>query len=81
MHPGYVEYMKRVVHSAVVDAKVDMIHFDNTSLQAEPYIFQHPLAIKDFREYLNTKYTPQERKERFGFSDVRYMTPPKVDFI
>jgi len=80
MHPGYVEYMKRVVHSAVADAKVDMIHFDNTSLQAEPYIFQHPLAIKDFREYLNTRYSPQERKKRFGFSDVRYMTPPKVDF-
>jgi hypothetical protein len=80
MHPGYVEYMKRVVRSAVVDAKVDMIHFDNTSLQAEPYIFQHPLAIKDFRQYLKTKYSPQELRKRFGFSDVRFMTPPKVDF-
>jgi Beta-galactosidase trimerisation domain len=80
MHPGYVEYMKRVVHSAVVDAKVDLIHFDNTSLQAEPEIFLHPLAIKDFRQYLKTKYTPQELEKRFGFSDVRYMTPPEVDF-
>lgn len=80
MHPGYVEYMKRVVRSAVVDAKVDLIHFDNTSLQAEPEIFLHPLAIKDFRAYLKDKYNPQELTRRFGFSDVRYMTPPKVDF-
>ena len=78
MHPGYVEYMKRIVHSAVVDAKVDLIHFDNTSLQAEPAIFHHPLAIKDFRQYLNTKYTPQQLEQRLGFSNVQYVIPPKV---
>src|SRR5579872_5575085 len=80
MHPGYVDYMTRVVHSAVVDAKVDMIHFDNTSLQAVPAIFQHPLAIKHFRQYLSAKYNPDELDQRFGFSDVEYIIPPKVDF-
>ena len=80
MHPGYVDYMKRVVRSAVVDAKVDMIHFDNTSLQAVPAIFQHPLAIKDFRKYLSAKYNPDQLDQRFGFSDVEYILPPKVDF-
>jgi hypothetical protein len=78
MHPGYVEYMKRIVHSAVVDAKVDLIHFDNTSLQAEPAIFHHPLAIKDFRQYLTSKYTPDELEQRLGFSNVQYVVPPKV---
>lgn len=80
MHPGYVEYMKRVVHNAVVDAKVDLIHFDNTSLQAEPEIFEHPLAIKDFREYLSAKYPPRELTKRFGFSDIEFVTPPKPDW-
>jgi hypothetical protein len=78
MHPGYVEYMKRIVRSAVVDAKVDLIHFDNTSLQAEPAIFHHPLAIEDFRLYLNTKYTPQQLEQRLGFSNLQYVVPPKV---
>ena len=78
MHPGYVDYMKRVVHSAVVDAGVDLIHFDNTSLQAEPAIFQHPLAIKDFRQYLSSKYNPDELEKRLGFSNVQYVVPPKV---
>jgi hypothetical protein len=78
MHPGYVDYMKRVVHSAVANAKVDMIHFDNTSLQAEPAIFQHPLAIKDFRQYLTSKYNPDDLEKRLGFSNVQYVVPPKV---
>ena len=78
MHPGYVEYMKRIVHSAVADAKVDMIHFDNTSMQAEPAIFQHPLAIKDFRHYLSNKYNPDQLDQRFGFSSVEHIVPPRV---
>jgi hypothetical protein len=64
----------------VVDANVDLIHFDNTSLQAEPEIFEHPLAIKDFRSYLSAKYSPRDLARRFGFSDLEYIIPPKVDF-
>jgi len=78
MHPGYVEYMKRIVRSAVVDAKVDLVHFDNTSLQAEPAIFHHPLAIKDFRQYLSNKYTAQQLELRLRFSSVQYVVPPEV---
>jgi hypothetical protein len=80
MHPGYMEYMKRVVRMGVEDLKADEIDFDNTSLQAEPAIFQHPLAIKDFRDYLNASYTPDELIERLGFSNLAYVEPPKVDF-
>jgi hypothetical protein len=77
MHPGYIEYIKKVVKIAVEDLKVDLIHFDNTSMQAEPVIFQHPLAITDFRKYLQKKYTPDLLKKRFGFRDISYVEPPK----
>ena len=80
MHPGYVEYMKRVVRMGVEELKADEIDFDNTSLQAEPFIFQHPLAIKDFRDYLTSSYTPEELTKRFGFSNMEYVAPPKIDF-
>lgn len=80
MHPGYVEYMKRVVRMGVEELKADEMDFDNTSLQSEPPIFQHPLAIKDFREYLTTSYSPEELTKRFGFSNMTYVVPPKVDF-
>jgi hypothetical protein len=79
MHPGYIEYMKRVLKIAIEDLKVDLIHFDNTSNQAQPPIFFHPIAIEDFRTYLKNKYTPEMLKKRFGFSDVRYVEPPKYN--
>jgi len=48
-------------------------------MQAEPAIFQHPLAIQDFRDFLKARYTPAELEKRFGFSDVRFVLPPKYD--
>jgi hypothetical protein len=79
MHPGYIEYIKRIVKIAIEDLKVDLIHFDNTSNRAQPQIFFHPMAIEDFRTYLKTKYSPEMLKKRFGFSDVRYVEPPKYN--
>lgn len=79
MHPEYIEYMKRVVRIAVEDLKVDLIHFDNTSLQAQAPIFFHPMAIENFRTFLKNKYSPEMLKKRFGFSDVRYVEPPKYN--
>jgi hypothetical protein len=79
MHPGFIEYMKKVVKIAVEDLKVDLIHFDNTSMRATPEIFQHQLAIQNFRTYLQKKYNPEMLKKRFGFSDMRYVEPPRYD--
>jgi len=79
MHPGYREYMRRVLKTAEDEFHADLIHFDNTSMQAEAAIFQHPLAIQDFRDFLKAKYTPAELERRFGFSDVRFVLPPRYD--
>ncbi|MHB8302292.1 MAG: hypothetical protein ACYDC6_05565 [Acidobacteriaceae bacterium] len=79
MHPGYRDYIKRVVRLGIEQLHADCIHFDNTSKQAAPEIFQHPLAIQDFRKYLTSKYTPSELKERLGFSDPRYVIAPQLD--
>jgi hypothetical protein len=79
MHPGYREYMRRVLCSAEEDFHADLIHFDNTSMQAQPPIFQHPLAVAQFRDFLRNKYTAEELKQRIGFSDMRYVLPPRYD--
>lgn len=79
MHPGYRDYIKRVLRMAIEELKVDEIDFDNTSMQAQPPIFSHPLAAREFREFLRTKYPPDELKKRLGFSDVTYVDPPRYD--
>ena len=77
MHPGFINYMKKVVKVAIEDLKVDLIHFDNTSMRAQPVIFYHPLAIDHFRKYLKQKYSPDLLIKRFGFADISYVEPPK----
>jgi hypothetical protein len=79
MHPGYRDYIRRVLRIAEEDFKADLIHFDNTSMQAEPAIFQHPLAVEQFRDFLRSKYSAEALKKRLGFSDIRYVLPPRYD--
>lgn len=79
MHPGYLEYMRQVVRLGIETLHADLIHFDNCSYQARHAVFQHPLAVQDFRQYLSAKYSMQELKRRFGFSDLRYVIPPQPD--
>ena len=78
MHPGYREYMKRVLRIAVEELGADLIHFDNTSLQARGPIFSHPMAVQNFRDYLRHKYAPEDLRRRIGFSDVSYVMPPDL---
>jgi hypothetical protein len=79
MHPGFIDYMKQVIRIAIVDMKVDLIHFDNTGGRAIPPTFHHPMAIENFKTYLKNKYSPEMLKKRLGFSDVRYVEPPKYN--
>lgn len=78
-HPGYKAYIKRVLRIAIEDLKADLIHFDNPSVQGSHPVFFHPLAIGNFRAFLQKKYTPEMMKKRLGFSDVRYIEPPAYD--
>lgn len=76
MHPGFIEYMKKVLKIAIEELDVDLIHFDNTSLRAQRPAFHHPLAKEHFRAYLQKKFTSEELKQRLGFGDVTYVEPP-----
>jgi hypothetical protein len=81
MHPGYRSYIKRVVRYGIENLDADLIHFDNTSQRAHPSIFQHPMAIEDFRSYLVSHYTAQELTLLFGLTDVRYITAPRMEAV
>ena len=73
----YLEYLKKIVRYAVQEVHTDFIHFDNFDLNAEPDSCHCPVCVRGFRNYLKTKYTPEKRKERFGFETVDYVNPPQ----
>src|ERR1017187_3638253 len=73
----YLGYLKRIVRFAMQEARTDFIHFDNFDLNAEPDTCHCPWCVKGFRDHLKSKYTPEQRKERFGFSNVDYVNPPE----
>jgi hypothetical protein len=75
-HPGYVEHMKKVIRVAIQDVKTDLIHFDNVLLREPPYTGDTPDINRRFREFLLNKYSPEQRKSRFGFSDIRGLKVP-----
>jgi hypothetical protein len=77
-HPDYMKYIKKVLYKAIVDAKIDFIHFDNSCSYGLPQNFHHPLAIEQFRYFLRNKYTPEQLDDRFDFTDVKYVIPPKI---
>jgi hypothetical protein len=71
-HPGFRALLREVVHFAVVEAKVDLVHFDN-------YVMGHsyePYSVNEFRAYLKKKYSPKELDRRFGYAEVDHMQPP-----
>ncbi len=72
----YLDYLKKIVRYAVVEVKTDFIHFDNFALSAEPYSCHCHGCKTGFRRYLQTKYPPEQRKNRFGFENVDYVNPP-----
>jgi hypothetical protein len=73
----YLDYLKKVVRFAVEEVKSDFIHFDNFDLNAEPDSCHDATCVRGFREFLARKYTPQQRRERFGFENVDYVNPPQ----
>jgi len=77
-HPGYREHYKSIVTKAIKEYDMDLVHFDNfyTMFPLDAGYTEH--IQKLFREYLEEKYTPQERKLRLGFEDVSLIRPPRV---
>jgi hypothetical protein len=74
---AYMNYFKeKILRYAVEVLKTDFIHFDNFDYNFPSEADHNPATIAAFRKYINDKYTPAKRIERFGFEDVSYVLPP-----
>ena len=79
VNPEYLDYLEKIVRYAVEEVKTDFIHFDNFDLNPEPDSCHCERCVRGFREFLGRKYTPAQRRERFGFENVDYVNPPRWD--
>ncbi len=76
-HDAYMEYFKeKIIRYAVEEIKTDFIHFDNFDFNYPPEADFNPATIAAFRKYLEDKYSPEARLERFGFDNLSYIQPP-----
>ena len=76
-HDGYMNYFKeKIIRYVVEKVKTDFIHFDNFDYNYPPEADFNPATIAAFRKYLEEKYTPSKRIERFGFENVSFILPP-----
>ena len=73
---NYLDYLKKVVRYAVVEVKTDFIHFDNFDLSSEPDSCHCNACKAGFRKRLRTKYSAEQRKDRFGFDNLTTVNPP-----
>ena len=73
----YLDYLKKIVRFAVEEVKTDFIHFDNFDLNAEPDSCHCLACVQGFRNFLRSKYSPEQRRERFGFENVDFVNPPQ----
>jgi len=76
-NPEYLEYLKKVVRYAIVEVKTDFIHLDNFSLNAEPDSCHCSWCVSGFREFLRTKYSSRQLRDRFGFENISFVNPPQ----
>lgn len=73
-NPGWLAYLHEVARRAVIDYKVDFVHFDNFMLRKNFCHCKH--CTEKFRKWLKDTFTPEKRRELFGFSQLEQVFPP-----
>jgi hypothetical protein len=72
----YRRYMRRVLDAALDEFQADWVWFDNNILRAEPRSCRCAVCKKLFPQFVEKKYSAEQRRERFGYADVSGISPP-----
>jgi len=74
-NPAFFKYMQRVLKLGIENG-LDLIHFDNFLNKPEPFNCRCIHCENAFRSFLRNKYSAEQLKERFGFSNIGAIKPP-----
>ncbi|MFN0172372.1 MAG: hypothetical protein ACKV22_38705, partial [Bryobacteraceae bacterium] len=80
-HPGYREYVKRVLKTGIGDLKMDFVHFDQMMWWRLPHVSSTEVDQEMFREYVRTRYPPERMKARFGYAQMGKLRIPEFGLV
>ncbi|MEW6086518.1 MAG: alpha-amylase family protein [Chloroflexota bacterium] len=70
-------HIESLIHTAIHDLKVDLIHMDGFWMGNEAWACHCDRCIASFQDYLASHYpTPDSAIERFGHTDTSLIRPP-----
>ncbi len=76
-NPDHLEHIKRLVHSAILDFDVDLIHLDGFWMGHESWACHCDNCLASFTAHLRERYpTPSAAIERFGHDRLEMIRPP-----
>lgn len=79
-HPGYMDFLKRVIRVGLEDLKLDALHFDQMQCHSEPRSCRCEHCRRQFRAFLAQRYAdPGRTRLRLGFPDLSGFAPPPYD--
>jgi hypothetical protein len=80
-NPGYRAFVEKVLRLGVQDMNLDLIHFDQMSWWPEPSSCRCKYCQAEFREFLRSRYTDEQRKARYGFTPLDGLAPPPFNAL
>jgi hypothetical protein len=76
-HPGYQDFIHRVLRLGIEDLKMDFFHFDQMMWWRLPYVSHTPVDQERFRAYIARRYPVERMRARFGFSSLGHLILPE----
>lgn len=80
-HPGYHDFVKRVLKLGIGDLKMDFVHFDQMMWWRMPYVSSTETDQRLFREYIDRNYPPERMKARFGYPRMPRLRIPELGLV
>jgi len=76
-HPDHHAHIESLIHTAIHDLKVDLIHMDGFWMGNEAWACHCDRCLASFSDFLAARYpTPESAIERFGHPHLANIRPP-----
>lgn len=76
-HPGYRDFIKRVLERGIGELKMDFVHFDQMMWWRLPYASYTETDQRAFAAFIRHHYPPERMKARFGYSEMGALRIPE----